>query len=286
VGECSRGRARDRGPLVAVVGLALEREHQDVVELLGKLGAHLGRRTDRCVRHRAQRVDVVRVAEEPLAGDELPTDHADGPDVAPAIGLLPAQALGRDVSELSLEHPRLRAMPLARGRGDAEVDDLRHAVERHHDVARRDVAMNHGERLAVRVRQLVRCMQALARVGQRLRDQARGARGIAAAGTRGLAPDLGHRLADEVLHRDVRAPRRDVVVVQAAHVRMTDARRDLGLVDEHLREHRIVREVRMDELHGRETRGAPGALVAREIDGGHSARRDLEAELIGAYPKR
>jgi hypothetical protein len=114
--------------------------------------------------------------------------------------------------------------------GDAEVDDLDRAVPGDEHVLRRDVAVHDPELLAVLVGLAVRVVEPL---GHLLHDVRGEPVGDAAA-------DLGAFLHEpkeidplQVLHGEV-VGLRDVPEIEDLHdVRVVQAERDLGLVDEH-----------------------------------------------------
>ena len=92
--------------------------------------------------------DLVVAREKALQREQLPQADAEREDVGALVDRQAAHLLGRHVPELALDGPHLRARQLARCLGDAEVDDLHVAVERHEDVLRRYVAVDEAERLA------------------------------------------------------------------------------------------------------------------------------------------
>ena len=63
-------------------------------------------------------------------------------------------------------------------------------------------------------------------------------------------------------------------------VRVLDARREPRLVEEHRRELRIAREVRMKPLDRDGLAEPARARLPREINGGHSAGRELGVERV------
>jgi hypothetical protein len=59
-------------------------------------------------------------------------------------------------------------------------------------------------------------------------------------------------------------------------------RRKARFVDEHREEHLVGREVPVRTLHGHERRPLPLVRRAREVDGRHAARRELDEQLVRA----
>ena len=64
------------------------------------------------------------------------------------------------------------------------------------------------------------------------------------------------------------------------HVRMCDARRQPGFVEEHLHEVRVARELGVESLDRDRTGESRGAEEPPEMDRGHAARRDLAVQHV------
>ena len=90
----------------------------------------------------------------------------------------------------------------------------------------------------------------------------------------------------DVLHRDEEALVLAPEVEDLHHVRVAQARRELRLVDQHLAEGRVARELRQDLLHDAEPRGAELGLLARQVDLGHPAFADEVEQGVAAERAR
>jgi hypothetical protein len=163
---------------------------------------------------------------------------------------------------------------------DAEIDDLHRALVRDEEVLRRDVAVDHVHRLAAIVAELVRRVEPLRGFRHDARDQRELVRRPRRRILRALAQEPRHRLAEQILHRDVVRPVGFTEVEHVADVRVADPRRDARLVEEHLGELLLLREVRVNALERDELLEPRRAGDAREIHRRHPARRELEHELI------
>ncbi len=142
--------------------------------------------------------------------------------------------------------------------------------------------MDEVDEVAVVVAELVRRVQA----GAGLRGDAEDHRQRHPAdGARGLEDDA-EVLALDPLHDEVE----DVVLLAEVedlrHVGVADARRDAGLVEEHLLEVRIVGDVGQHRLDGDELLEAAGAHQARGPHRGHPAAGDRRQDLVATERAR
>ena len=192
-----------------------------------------------------------------------------------------ARLLGRHVRELALELPGARRRQARRGARDAEVGDARGAVDADQDVLRRDVAVDEVEQLVVVVPELVRGVQAGERVEHDADDD--GHRNALAA-RRGARQEARQRVALDVLHHEVVAAVAGADLEDGDDVRMVDRRREARLVEEHLDELLLAREVRVQALDGDEALEAADAEDAAQENGGHAAGRELGDELVAVEP--
>ena len=161
--------------LVALVRIALERAHHHAVQRRFDGRVAGGRPRDRHPLHQLQRVEVGVTDEQPLPRQQLVQDDAQREQVGPCVRPRPFQQLGRQVRHLSAHHPGvalMKAQRLGRAR-QPEIQDLHHAVPRHHDVGRRDVTVDDVQRLAVGVRQRVREVEPAADLPAHLRHERR-----------------------------------------------------------------------------------------------------------------
>ena len=220
-----RGAQLGRG-LPAMVRIAFERPHDDVVEG-GRHVAPAARWTrDPELAEPRQRVEIVLAVEQPVAGQQLVRDHADREQVGAAIERA-GEVLGGDVGELALDQAGLRA-GLAVTLDDAEIDQLHHAVCVDHDVGQRHVAVDQIERRARVVAQVVDVLERVADLDQ--------------------DPDHDadrHRASDLTLAREL-VQRRAVYVLHLDEVRAVGLAERVGLRDvrviEPLREVRLLDE--------------------------------------------
>ena len=137
--------------------------------------------------------------------------------------------------------------------------------------------MDDSERLAVVARAPVRVVEALERVAhdaQRELERQRDLLLRAAAEQRVEVEPL------DVLHRDVELVALAPEVEHLDDVRVVEARRELRLVDEHVGELRVQRELGEDLLDHAEPRRAEVGVGAREEDLGHAAPADEVEERV------
>jgi len=169
--------------------------------------------------------------------------------------------------------------------GDAEVDDLRHALGAHQDVVGADVAVHDVEQLPVLVLELVGLVQARARVGQDTQQHAR-RNGHPGLGAR--TAELRERVAVDVLHDEVEHVVLLAQVDDARDVEVLDPGRDARFVEEHLPEAVVGRVLRQDRLDGHELLEAVLSTLARDPDAGHAAFGQGAEQLVTveAVPRR
>jgi len=269
--------------LVAIVHVLGQRLEDDPLELVGDLPVVRRRRQDLDVADLLEGREVALADEEALAGQQLVQDDAAGEDVGAPIDRQAAHLLGRHVPELALEDAGLGLGALAGRLGDAEVDQLHLALERDEDVLRADVAVDEVELAAGLVALVVRVVEALADLHDDeagLRHRHRLALGAAAI------EDRAQVAAVDVLERDVVAAIDDAEVEDLGDVRVVQLHRDLRLVDEHLDELFVLRDVRKDALHGDEALEALDAVRLGPEDLRHPADVDPLEEVVLAEGNR
>ncbi len=193
-----------------------------------------------------------------------------------SMSLAPLRLLGRHVRELALELPGARRRQLARRARDAEVRQARAAVDADEDVLRRDVAVHDAERVVVVVLELVGGVEPREHVDD---DAQAHLRRKAQARLRGAREQATERVALHVLHDDVVALVARANLEDGNDVRVVDARGEARLLQEHLDELGLARQVRVQALDGGEALEAADAREAREVHRGHAARRELGHEL-------
>jgi hypothetical protein len=268
--------------LEAGPGLLLEGLHDDVFQTLRDARRHLGRRHHAAFGDHLQDHQLGLVLEEPLPGAELVEHDAQREDVAALIDRSAQTLLGAHVAELALQHAGLGVFGLGGRLGDAEVDDLHLALVGHEDVLGRNVAVHDLQGLAVRTPEVVGVVERLAGVG----DDARGEHGRTAGSPLDAAPgDRREVFAGDELHRDeVGLVGLAAEVVDLDDVRVVEGRAHAGLVQEHLDEGLLLREVAQDLLDDDEAVEAGHAGLAGEPDLRHAAGRQLLDERVPAEP--
>ena len=163
--------------------------------------------------------------------------------------------------------------------GDAEVGEASHAVDADEDVVRRDVAMDEVERLALRAGELVSCVQSRQRVEEDPQREVERQRPPHAPerAQQGL-----ERRPLDVLHDQEEALFVLLDVEGGDDVGVPDARREAGLVEEHVDEIGLGRQVRVHGLDGDQPLEAARAERAAEAHLGHPARGDDADDLVAA----
>ncbi len=270
---------------VTSVAIARQRSVDHVLKLVWQID-EVRERRDRILAHGPHARGHVLAREEPLTREAFPEHHAERPHVDAAIRGLAFELLGREVRELALHlagRGLVVAMPRAR---DAEVEHPRGSVVADEEVLRAHVAVHDLEELTGLVTELVRGVQAFARVDHEPRDHPRALVAERGGRARGLAEHAVQRLTHEIRHREVVDALDLAELVHAADVRVVDARRDARLVEEHRREAWVAREVRVDALERDELLEAAWALRLREEHGAHAAARELVAEHVGPEASR
>ena len=265
--------------LPAQIGLLRQRAHDDLVEVARHVRPLGRRRRDVGLADLAEEPVHVLLEVQHLSGQHLVDEDARREDVGPDVDGIAPGLLRRHVIVLALDDPD-GGLLAAHGRlGDAEVDDLHLAGVRQEDVLRRDVAVDDAHRAAAGVALAVRVVEAGADL---LADIGRGLDGHDALELRRLAQDLEQIAAVDVLHRDVVGVADLAQVEDVRDVHVLELDRDLGLVDQHLDEVVVRREVGVDHLQGHDLLEALQALGRGEVDLGHAAGRDLREETVGA----
>ncbi len=177
---------------------------------------------------------------------------------------------------LPLSPPRDVVLARARAR-DPEVDELDRTVVAHEHVRRRHVAVDDVQRHAIRTDLVVRVVQARA---QPRDERERGIERQRHALLQRLARDLSEILAVDVLHREEVVAIFDADVVDLRDVGMMQGRGETRLVEEHLDERRVARQLRQDPLDHPELLEALESHRAREVELGHATDRDLANQVI------
>jgi hypothetical protein len=268
-----RERTRAREPVVAV---ARQRARDHVADERRHVGPDLADVRDRIVRDRLERQELGLALEQVPLRERLPQHRAERPDVGAPVERLVAQLLGRHVRVRALHGAGARLARRVLDLRDAEVEHLHDTVDRDEQVLRRHVAMHDAEQLAGRVLQLVRVVEALARLHAETCDEPRVGRERVVVG----AAKQRERDALKVLHRDVVLALPLAELEHLADVGVRDPRRDARLVEEHRDEQRIAREVREDPLDAHELLEAAVAVEARQKDLGHAAGRELRDKRV------
>ena len=258
--------------LIALTRNALQRVHHDLLELRWDALAQPARRSDvRLARHVEELVQILFEIEH-LADDHLVEHDPRGEDVGAMVERVAPRLLGAHVVVLALDHAGRRLARLHRGLRDPEIDELDLSRIGDQHVLRRHITVHDPERAPGVVLLAMRVIQ---RRRDLLRDEG-------AHVERHLEVDLGALAQDpiqigsvDVLHRDVVGLADAPEVERLSDVAVRELHRDLRLVDEHLDELLVLREVRMDHLQGDVLLEPRDALGLREVDLGHSADGDL-----------
>jgi hypothetical protein len=224
----------------------------------------------RCSRHGEQLLAGQRI-ERVTAGQELPQDDADRPDVGAVVDLVDAPLLRGHVRHGAREAGQGRpgpqhagvvgtAGPVSAGEqlGDAEVEDLDAPARGHEDVVRLQIAVDDVER--VRVHQ---------RGHHRDDDLDRAPRRHRAGGE-----EAGQRLAVEQLQHHVRRALELVDLVDDDDVLVRAARRGPRL------DQKAGRELRRVGVEHLERHLAAELEVARNHHPGHAAAAELADDLV------
>ena len=207
--------------------------------------------------------------------EDFPENHAERVEVAPSIDGLPAGLLGGHVPELALEDALLfREEACAR---DAEVGDFHRAFEGEQDVLRADVAVDDLERLPCLVFLLVRVVEALGRFGHDPRAEPRRDVGPLRARHAHQAAEIA---AFDELHREEQAVVAEVLeLVDLYDVRVIEARREVGLFDEHRPEPPRAAVRRQDPLEDEDLERPLRAALLREKHLRHPAGAETADDL-------
>ena len=265
--QLARGR-------IAIVAVVRERATDDALEGGRHVGHRVAQRGDGAGLHLLERL-LAAPGEQRPPGDELVEHDAGAPHVGATVDRFAARLLGRHVRELALDDALVLgdvARPC-----DAEVDDLHRAVPRHQHVLRRDVAVDDLQRIAELVGLLVRVVEALAELlhdvrGQAVRD---------AAALLGAVLQQAEQVeALDVLHRQEVGVADRAEVEHLDDVRVVEAERDLGLVDEHRDELPALGVGRVDLLDDQRLGEALRDGRAREEHLGHASGADLRHQRV------
>jgi hypothetical protein len=228
---------------IAVARVLREHSGDQPVQLLGHGGVGRAHRPGLVVEDGSQQRDLICPLKAVLAGQHLVQHHTEGPDVGAAVERLAPHLLGAHVSHRA--GPLSRRGELApRKLGDAEVQDLEHAVGGDHEVRRLDVPVDHAP--------LVGLGQPASRLQGEGDDLGRGHRPPLQAPRQRLALVVRHR--DEEL-----AVLRLADLVDGADVEMVERGRGLGLGAEPFLRGLLEAQVRRQELE-REGALEPPAL--------------------------
>ena len=275
-------RFRERGRRrVALRGILRERAEQHRADVVGDAagvavdGAHVR------VADAEQHVELAPAGEERAHRHHLREDDGEREEIAPRVELAPHDLLGRHVAKLSFELTDVGATLELRGARDAEVRQLDRAGTVDEQVSRRHVPVNERQRLAL----VARGVGVLEPAQHAERDVERDLeRDVLAARRRGPDQTRAGRPVD-VLHGHVELAVLLAEVEDRHDVRVGEASRDAGLVDEHRDELGVARELRQDALDGHLLGEPvrPGALG--EVHLRHPASGEPLDELVRAEPR-
>ncbi len=265
---------------MAHVEIARERAGDDVVERLRDVSPNLPQGRDRAVHHLLEHVDRVLSAKESTPREAFPEHDRHREDVAlHGAGAALVDALRSEIGELALHFVGARGLDAILGLGDTEVGEVRAAVASDEDVVRRHVAVNDVEWPAAIVGELVRGVKARERVARDPRGDAH----VERASYRGQLPaQLGERRAFDIVHDDERDAAIEAELSDFDDVGVIDGRSEARLVDEHGQECLVAREVSVWTFDCDERRAGAAVRRSSEPDGRHSARREIDEQLVCA----
>jgi hypothetical protein len=143
--------------------------------------------------------------------------------------------------------------------------------------------VHHPDRLAVPILELVRGVGAGAGLS---RDADRHAQGHQLVAFGCLGQELAHRAAGDVLHGDEEVLLLLAQLVDLHHVGVGQRRDQARLLQEHLDQLGLGREVGEDALDHHHALEATHAALAREEDLGHAAIGEPIEDLVAAEPLR
>ena len=258
----------------------LERPHDDLVEFGGHRRVVGTRRHNLAVEHGMHAMQRGAPREQPTEGEHLPQHDPELEHVGARIGAATGQLLGRHVTHLAGDRARPRQARLVGPRRDAEVEQLDPAVVADHHVGRRHVAMHDGARPAG---------WAGTGVGERQRgghlspDVACNPYGNPMRGLLHRLEKKRHALPAQVLQHDVGAHLVAPDVEGAHDVRVTQRRGEPGLFEEPVGQQCVVVYPLENPLERDQLLEAPGALLQREMHGGHAADTNLGTDSKGPH---
>jgi hypothetical protein len=258
-------------------GRILSQGPHDHLLQAGRQGWVAGRRPrDRLAGDPIEDHQIRLVLKEPRPGAELEQQDAQGEHIGAGVDRVPQTLLRAQVAELALDDPRVGAIG-GGGLRDPEVDDLQRAFVGDQQVLRRDVPVHQAEGPSVRSTQLVGVVQPGSGIG----DQAHQQRHRQPIPRALAAPrDRRQAVAGHVLHGQVVQARLFTQVEDLSDVRMRQARRQPGFVQEHPDEGGITRQVAQDPLDGHQPREVGGAALSRQPDLGHPSGREALQERV------
>jgi hypothetical protein len=174
---------------------------------------------------------------------------------------------GRHVRKLPLELAFTGGLHATGRLGYAEVEHTRLPVGTHEDVLRRNVAVHDPERLAALVRRFVRGMKPLEDPHHDRDGDGRRQSGFPLACR---ADETRQGLARHVIHHEKELAVRRDDVERRDHVRMANASRKAGLVQEHRHELGIGAKLRVKSLDGDRAREAHRTDETPEVNRRHA----------------
>jgi hypothetical protein len=221
-----------------------------------------------------------RLERQPL-GHHAVEHRTDGEDVGPLVERRARGLLGRHVRDLALDDARRSLLALALRLGDAEVAQLDLALLADEDVVGAEVAVNDAQGLPA-PRLGVRIGQRAAHDGDDV--QREGGREDHARSVRALEDLLQVPPVDQLHHQEV-AFARDAQVEHLHDVAVLEAHRDVPLVQQHVAELRVGRELREDALEDDVLLETLGAVLRREEDLGHASVGELAENGVAAVTR-
>ena len=250
---------------IALLGLLLERAHDDGLELLRELGPYVAQGLWRRLHHLAQQLAERAGAERSLAAQHLVHHRAERIEVGARVERVALHLLGRHVGRAAGHALEARDLGIGDQR-DAEIDDAHVAILGEQDVRRLDVAVHHAAR--------VRVVQRLCDLVDDLHDLLDGQQAAGTAVRRQCARAV------DVLGDDVTPPLLLARIVDRHDVRVLELADHVRLAHEHAAGVAALGVVGAGGVVELDGDVAPVERVVRQVHGAGAAAADLVHDVI------
>ncbi len=208
-------------------------------------------------------------------------ERADRKNVGAGIEGPPQSLLGGHESYLPLDDARQSSFAFAVGLGDAKVGQLDLSLLADENVVRADVTMNDAERATIGSTLGVRIRQGPADLGGHVKRQRGGPRVVGTGGPRALKELLQVPTFHQLQHQKGAVPR-NADVQDLDDVSVTQAHRNMSLVQEHVSKLRIGRKRGQHPFEHHRLLKSFGPVLHGQKDLGHSAVSQLTDDRIAA----